>query len=144
MCLCFKVEGDEQMKITVIGVVPPCPRCKHIYDLAIEAAEELGVEVEAKKLAYDADEAQKYGKVGTAHHIAEWAGMEMDWSKIREIISEDWSQEFDDFLMPCTRKAEEKGWLMTPVLLIDDKVAFSGYVPKKEDIKEALKKAAKL
>ena len=29
------------MKITVIGVVPPCPRCKHIYDLAVEAAEEL-------------------------------------------------------------------------------------------------------
>ena len=132
------------MKITVVGVVPPCPRCKHMYDLAIEAAEELGVEVEMKKLAYDAEEAQKYGKVGTAHHIAEWAGMEMDWSKIREIISEDWSQEFDDFLMPCTRKAEEKGWLMTPVLLIDDKVTFSGYVPKKEDIKEAFKKAAKL
>ena len=130
------------MKITVIGVVPPCPRCKHMYDLAEGAAEELGLEVSMNKIAYDADEAQKYGKVGTAHHVAEWTGMEMDWSKIREIISEEWSQELDDFLMPCTRKAEEKGWLMTPVLLIDDEVAFSGYVPKKEDIKEVLKKAA--
>ena len=129
------------MKITVIGVVPPCPRCKHIYDLAVEAAEELGVEVEMKKIAYDAEEAQKYGKVGTAYHIAEWANMEVDWSKIREIISEDWSQEFDDFLMPCTKKAEEKGWLMTPVLIIDDKVAFSGYVPRKEDIKAAIQSA---
>ena len=61
------------MKITVIGVVPPCPRCKYMYDLAAEAAEELGVAIEMKKLAYDADEAKKYGKVGTAHHIAEWA-----------------------------------------------------------------------
>ena len=130
------------MKITVIGVVPPCPRCKHMYDLAGEAAEELGLEVSMNKIAYDGDEVQKYGKVGTAHHIAEWTGMEMDWSKIREVISEEWSQELDDCLMPCTRKAEEKGWLMTPVLLIDDEVAFSGYVPKKEDIKEALKKAA--
>jgi hypothetical protein len=129
------------MKITVIGVIPPCPRCKHIYDLAAEAAEELGVEVEMKKLAYDAEESQRYGKVGTAHHIAEWAEMEMDWSKIREIISEDWSQEFDDFLMPCTRKAEEKGWLMTPVLIIEDKVAFNGYVPGKEDIKAAIQSA---
>ena len=130
------------MQITVIGVVPPCPRCKHIYDLAVEAAEELGVEVAMKKLAYDVDEAQKYGKVGTAHHVAEWAGMEMDWSRIREIISENWSQELDDFLMPCTRKAEENGWLMTPVLIIDDKVEFNGYVPSKEDIKAAIQTAS--
>ncbi len=130
------------MKITVIGVVPPCPRCKYMYDLAAEAAEELGVAIEMKKLAYDADEAQKYGKVGTAHHIAEWAEMEMDWGKIREVISEEWSQELDDCLMPCTRKAEENGWLMTPVLLIDDMIAFSGYVPAKEAIKEAIQKAA--
>ena len=130
------------MKVTVIGVVPPCPRCKHMYDLAEGAAEELGVEVAMDWRGAWTGKAQKYGKVGTAHHIAEWTGMEMDWSKIREIISEEQSQELDVFLMPCTRKAEEKGWLMTPVLLIDDEVAFSGYVPKKEDIKEALKKAA--
>ena len=128
------------MKITVIGVVPSCPRCKHIYDLALEAAEELGIEVEMKKLAYDAEEAQKYGKVGTAHHIAEWAEMEMDWSKMREIISEDWSQEFDDFLMPCRKKAEETGWLMTPVLIGNDKETFTGYVTTKE-IKAALENA---
>lgn len=142
MCLYFEAEGDEQMKITVIGVVPPCPRCKHIYDLALEAAGELGVAVEMTKLAYDTEEAQVYGKVGTAHHIAEWTAMEMDWSKMREIISEDWSQELDDFLMPCTRKAEEKGWLMTPILVIDDKVVFSGYVPSKEDIKGAIRTAS--
>ena len=129
------------MKITVIGVVPPCPRCKYMYDLAAEAAEELGVAVEMKKFAYDADEAQKYGKVGTAHHIAEWAEMEMDWSKIREVISEEWSQELDDCLMPCTSKAEENGWLMTPVLLIDDRIVFNGYVPTKEAIKETIQKA---
>ena len=130
------------MKITVIGVVPPCPRCKYMYDLAEEGAEELGIETEMKKLAYDADEAQKYGRVGTAHHIAEWAAMEMDWSKIREIISEEWSQELDDFLMPCTKKVQENGWLMTPVLLIDDKVVFSGYVPTKEAVKESIQKTA--
>jgi len=45
-------------------------------------------------------------------------------------------------MMPCARKAEENGWLMTPVLIIDDKVAFMGYVPDKEDIKAAMRKAA--
>ena len=49
------------MKITVIGVVPPCPRCNRMYDLALEAADELGIPVEMKKLAYDMDEVQQYG-----------------------------------------------------------------------------------
>jgi len=74
------------MKITVLGVVPPCPRCQRMYDLAHEAAEELGIPVEMKKLAYDMEEAQKYGKVGTAHDVAEWAGIVIDWSKLRDII----------------------------------------------------------
>jgi len=130
------------MKITVIGVVPPCPRCKKMYDLAVEAAEELGTPVEMKKLAYDMDEAKKYGKVGTAHDVAEWAGMEMDWGQIRNIVTEGWSNELDEIMMPCARKAEENGWLMTPVLIIDEKVAFMGSVPDKEDIKAAMRKAS--
>ncbi len=130
------------MKITVIGVVPPCPRCKRMYDLALEAAQELGIPIEMKKLAYDMDEAQQYGRVGTAHDVAEWAGIEMDWSRIRSIVTEGWSKELDEVMMPCARKAEEQGWLMTPVLILDGNVAFMGYVPEKEDIKAAMRKAA--
>lgn len=130
------------MKVTVLGVVPPCPRCKRMYDLACEAAEELGIPVEIKKLAYDMDEAQQYGKVGTAHDVAEWAGIEIDWSRLRDIITEGWSKELDEIMMPCAKKAKENGWLMTPVLILDGKVAFMGYVPDKEDIKAAMQKAA--
>ena len=130
------------MKITVLGVVPPCPRCQRMYDLAHEAAEELGIPVEMKKLAYDMEEAQKYGKVGTAHDVAEWAGIVIDWSKLRDIITEGWSKELDEIMMPCARKADENGWLMTPVLIIDDKVVFMGYVPDREAIKTAMRKAA--
>jgi hypothetical protein len=143
MSVTYNVEkGGKDMEITVIGVVPPCPRCERIYDLAVEVADELGIEVEMKKISYDSEEAKSYGKVGTAYHIAEWAKMEVDWSGIREIASEDWSQELDDFLMPCTRKAEEEGWLMTPVLLINGKVAFMGYVPGKEEVSLAIQKAS--
>ncbi len=130
------------MKVTVLGVVPPCPRCQRMYDLAHEAAEELGIPVEMKKLAYDMEEAQKYGKVGTAHDVAEWAGIEIDWGQIRNIVTEGWSKELDEIMMPCARKAEENGWLMTPVLILDGKVAFMGYVPDKEDIKAAMQKAS--
>jgi len=129
------------MNITVIGVVPPCPRCKRMYELALEVAHDLGIQVEMKKLAYDMDEAQKYGRVGTAHDVAEWANIEIDWSQIRNIVTEGWSKELDDIMMPCARKAEEQGWLMTPVLILDDKVAFMGYVPSKEDVEAAMKNA---
>ena len=95
-----------------------------------------------KKLAYDNAEAQKYGKVGTAHDVAEWADLTVDWSRLRDIIAEGWSKELDDIMMPCAWKAEEKGWLMTPVLIIDDKVAFMGSVPEKDDIRAAMQKAS--
>jgi len=130
------------MKITVIGVVPPCPRCNRMYDLALEAADELGIPVEMKKLAYDMDEVQQYGKMGTAHDIAEWAGIEIDRGQIRNIITEGWSKELDEIMMPCARKAEENGRLMTPVLILDGKAAIMGYVPEKEEIKAAMRKAA--
>jgi len=129
------------MRVTIIGVVPPCPRCQRMYDLALEVAQDLGIQVAMKKLAYDMDEAQKYGRVGTAHDVAEWANIEIDWSQIRNIVTEGWSKELDDIMMPCARKAEEQGWLMTPVLILDDKVAFMGYVPSKEDVEAAMKNA---
>jgi len=113
-----------------------------MYELAHEVAEELGIPAEMKKLAYDMEEAQKYGKVGTAHDVAEWADITVDWSKLRDIITEGWSKELDEIMMPCAQKAEENGWLMTPVLIIDDKVAFMGSVPDKKDIKAAMQKAA--
>ncbi len=127
------------MKITVIGVVPPCPRCQRIYDLTVEAVSELGVEAELKKIAFDSAEAQQLGRVGTAHDIAEWAQMKIEWSKIWDIAAEGWSPELDNLMMPCKERAEQEGWLMTPVLLINDKVAVMGYVPDKEFIKSTIK-----
>jgi hypothetical protein len=127
------------INITIIGVVPPCPRCKRIHDLAIEAVSELGAQAEIKKIAYDSEEAKQYGRAGTAHDIAEWAQMKIEWSKIRDIAAEGWSPELDNLLMPCKERADVEGWLMTPVLLLDDKVIFTGYVPEKEYIKAAVK-----
>jgi hypothetical protein len=128
------------MKITVIGVVPPCPRCKRIYDLTVQAVNELGVKAEIMKIAYDSDEAKKHGRVGTAHDIAEWAQMKIDWSKIWDIAAEGWSPELDNLMMPCKEKAELEGWLMTPILMLDDKVLIMGYVPDKNYIKATINK----
>ena len=130
------------INITIIGVVPPCPRCKRIHDLAIEAVSELGAQAEIRKIAYNSEEAKQYGRVGTAHDIAEWAQMKIEWSKIWDIAAEGWSPELDNLMMPCKERAEIEGWLMTPVLLLDDKVLVMGYVPDKEDIKTAIKNHA--
>jgi hypothetical protein len=127
------------MKITIIGVVPPCPRCKRIHDLTVEAVSELGAQAEIRKIAYDSDEAKRLGRVGTAHDIAEWAQINIDWSKIREIAAAGWSPELDNLMMQCKERAGSEGWLMTPVLLIEDKVAVMGYVPNKEFIKSTIK-----
>jgi hypothetical protein len=128
------------MKITIIGVVPPCPRCRRIHDLAVEAVRELGVQAEIIKIAYDSDEAKKLGRAGTAHDIAEWAQVKIDWDKIREIAAAGWSPELDNLLMPCKERAEIEGWLMTPVLMLDNNVLVMGYVPDKEYIKAAISK----
>lgn len=128
------------MNITIIGVVPPCPRCQRIHDLTVEAINELGTKAEIKKIAYDSDEAKQFGRVGTAHDIAEWANMKIDWSKIWDIAAEGWSPKLDELMMPCKQRAGIEGWLMTPVLLLDDTVVAMGYVPDKEFIKTAIKK----
>jgi len=128
-----------KMTIKIIGVEPACPRCERMYTLAREAIEELGAEAKLNKISFDSEDAGVYGRVGTAHDIADWAELQIDWGKVRDIVSDGWSPELDAILMPCKEIADERGWLMTPVLLIDDKVICSGYVPEKEFITSAIK-----
>jgi hypothetical protein len=68
--------------------------------------------------------------------------MNIEWSKIREIAAEGWSPELDNLMMPCKERADAEGWLMTPVLLLDDTVVVMGYVPDKKHIKAAIKNHA--
>ncbi len=127
-----------KMIIKIIGVEPACPRCDRMYTLARRAVEELGAEAELNKISFDSEDAGGYGRVGTAHDIARWAGHQIDWDKVKDIVADGWSQELDDLLMPCKKIADERGWLMTPVLLINDKVICSGYVPEKAFITFAI------
>ena len=46
--------------------------------------------------------------------------------------------QLDELLMPLKRKADEVGILMTPVVIIDGKVAFMGYVPPEEEIRKRI------
>ncbi len=128
------------MNITIIGVEPPCPRCRLLHEITLEAMRELGLQADVKKIACSSDAAQRFGRTGSAHDIAGWAGIEIDWDAVHRLASVGWSQALDDMLMPCKHKADAEGWLMTPVLLIDGQVASMGYVPAREAVKAAIEK----
>ncbi len=127
------------MNITIIGVEPPCPRCRLLHEITLDALRELGVQADVEKIACTSDEAKTFGRTGSAHDIAQWAGIEVDWAVVNRLASVGWSQALDDMLMPCKQKADAEGWLMTPVLVIDGKIASMGYVPVREYIKDFIR-----
>jgi len=126
------------MKITIIGTEPPCPRCQETYTRVRQVIQEMDPTISIKKIAYFSQEAQSYGKVGSAHEIADWAKINVDWDKIREVASRGWTQELDDLLMPLKEKSEQAGWLMTPVVAISNKVVHCGCVPELNDLRRIL------
>ena len=104
-------------------------------------AEELSQKLSScsvRKITWDSEEAQKYGKVTTGHHIAEEFNVEVRWEEMKDLVSGEWTPKLDELLMPLKRKADEVGILMTPVVIIDGKVAFMGYVPSEEELRKKI------
>ena len=123
------------MEILVIGVEPPCVRCQRVLQLANDVSQQLAPEINVRKISVNSEEAKKYGKVVTPHDMAELTEIEFDIEKIRK-TGQVWSRELDNYFMPHKEKAEEMGYLMTPVLLINGNVKAMGFVPSREEIQE--------
>jgi hypothetical protein len=123
------------MEIIIIGTEPPCPRCRETYERVKKAAEGIEPKPGIRKIVYSSDEAQRVGRIGTGHEIAEWAGIEIDWEEVRTLASGEWTQALDDFLRPLADEAKRKGWIMTPVVVIDGIVVHFGYVPEMDKIR---------
>ena len=96
------------MNITIIGVEPPCPRCRLLHGLTLEAVRELGVKADVKKIACSSNEAQTFGRIGSAHDIAQWAGIVVHSVAVRRLASVGSSQALDDMLMACKKKLMQK------------------------------------
>ena len=126
------------MEIIIIGTEPPCPRCRETYERVKKAAEGIEPKPGIRKIVYSSDEAQRVGRIGTGHEIAEWAGIEIDWGEVRKLVSGEWTQALDDFLRPLADKAKMKGWIMTPVVVIDGIVVHFGHVPEIDKIRSWL------
>ena len=141
----------KTVNIVVIGTEPPCPRCD-LLDVLVRQAAPHELAVDIQHCAFDSDFAQQLGKsldrkIGTARHVADKAGILMNWDSVYTLIKQKtspldpdfrpadaWTQELDDILRPCQDIAEASGCLMTPVLVIDDKVVHHGSVPAIEQI----------
>ena len=123
------------MEVIIIGTDPPCPRCRETYERARKAVQEIDSTICIRKIVYSSEEAQRFGKVGTAHEVAQWAGIKIDWSKVQERASGEWTQELDDLLMPLKEKAEQENWIMTPVVIVDSEIVHFGQVPEVNEIR---------
>jgi hypothetical protein len=114
-----------------------------IFKLAEEVARELPAEIKVRKMSATSEEAKKYGKVADAHVIAEIAKMTFDREKMRRLarvdlseVNNDHMRELETEVTPYREKAEEMGYLMTPVLVVNQKVKSMGFIPDKEKIRE--------
>lgn len=145
-------------KIVIIGVEPPCPRCKLLGNIIDAKVEELNIEAEVIHLAYTDPEARRIANSfrlvpGTAKDVSEKIQVSIDSEKISmsknsRIIHPDydfraynncnWTYELDEALRPFENRTKEVGILMTPVLIINGELKHQGSVPSQSKINEWL------
>jgi hypothetical protein len=147
------------MEIIVIGPEHPCIRCVTTFKFATEVAKEFPGKIEARKIFNTSEEAKKYGIAEGGLQISQLEKVDHDNKGIERLMKEidelkaeeekNWSlieakmKEIQEKLTPISKKAEEKGYLMTPVLVINGQVKANGYVPSKEKIREWVKSELK-
>lgn len=145
-------------KIVVIGVDPPCPRCKLLGNIIDAKVEELNIEAEVIHLAYTDLEARRianrFGMIpGTAKDVSGKIQIPIDSAKIslaknsRTIHPDydftdynncNWTFELDEALRLFENRAKEVGIMMTPVLIINGELKHQGSVPSLSKINEWL------
>ena len=137
------------MEVIVIGPEPSCIRCQTALKRAKEAAQEFSNEVVVKKIAVDSEEARQYGWTESGHVIAEVEGVKHDHEKIQELRSKvegegselkdaqlvnSVMEEIEKEITMIKVTAKKRGYLMTPVVVINGKVKSAGEVPEKEEL----------
>lgn len=162
------VKQMTKHQITIIGTDPPCPRCGLLREIVTDLVKplEASINIEVSPLVYTDQRAvaiaDSLGLVpGTSEDVAKALGEVVDPTKIpktKDVPAPAFLDELegemkqlvpmfrhvnllDVWLEPFSRRAEEAGILMTPVLVIDGKVVHSGSVPEPSQIREWLSTA---
>jgi hypothetical protein len=150
------LEETMSKDVWIIGVDPPCPRCSLTKQRVERLAGELGLAVALRDLAYSDPEARSFARsigkeLGTAKHVAEKAGLDVDWDRVSAIVKNPptrppdfdqvtgparrWSPEMDEALRPCQEGADSVGMLMTPIVIVDGEVKHHGSAPSLEQLR---------
>lgn len=143
-------------EVWIIGVEPPCPRCDLTRQRVERISRDLGIPLNIKHLVYSDLKAKAFAmsigkETGTAKHVADKAGINMDWDYVHAVvknppskpedfdeidgIARQWSPEMDEAIRPCQEKADFVGILMTPILVVDRQVKHHGSVPSVEQLR---------
>jgi len=139
------------MEILVIGTEPPCIRCHTTSKRAKEVAQQFPEKIEVRKAELHSEEARKYGRVMDGHEVEEAGKVKPDMESLTRLLAELDELKADEekneslidtklkdlqkVIKPVEDKARELGYLMTPVLVVNDKVKSMGYVPSKDEIR---------
>ncbi len=80
-------DSKAPVKVLVIGTEPPCPRCALLCRMVEQAAAD-GTPVEIDHCAFEDEKAGKLAerhgrRVGTAKHVSQASGIELDWCGTR-------------------------------------------------------------
>ena len=150
------LERMSVLEIVVIGPNPSCIRCETTLKRAQSAAASFVDEsVGVMKVFSRTEDAEKYGKVESGHEIEtignvepDRAKMDLIWEELDRLDADDESnadridtllKELDLAIAAVRQRAEELGYLMTPVLVVNGKVKSAGYTPGEEEIRRWIK-----
>ncbi len=127
--------------IKIVGPYPPCIRCHRVRRnlKVLQASIEIPFEFEH---IYAGDvEAEKYGKIVEAEIFAEKMGIDLNY---RELFKKRDLKAIDEAIAPYVEMAKEQGILLTPVVVINDKLKTMGRVVSKEELENLIREEAKL
>ncbi len=100
------------ISVKVIGTDPPCPRCHRTFVVGTK-------------------EAERYGRCVSLRQFAELVGEPMP----------DISEELDRKAKPLLERHPDSGLILSPAVVINDRLKFFGQVPDKGELREALREA---
>ncbi|MFB0559770.1 MAG: thioredoxin family protein [Candidatus Lokiarchaeia archaeon] len=125
------------MHIVVIGPHPPCIRCRRISKLFKEIKREENGDIKLSHVTVGSEEAQKYGKIIDSHIFLDSIGVDAE--ELDKLFEKRDFKGIDEWLTPYREKAKEKGIMLTPAIVINDKVKTFGVVPEKQELKKIVR-----
>lgn len=135
----------KQVKVELIGPYPPCVRCFRIFQTLREIKAEMP-EMVLERIDMKSEKAKSYGNIVKVEDFAKEFGINMNLD-LRELFRQRDLTLIEEKIKAYIKKAEEfigkveeRGVLLTPIIVINGKIKSVGKVPEKEELLDLIKK----